>query len=93
MDISSFNLRDLWKTHGRNIKRYGLFVLIVIAGLRTSDWLTAWIGLAGLFCIYAYDRWGAYWDESGRQLLFPAKVLKEQQKRAGKEPASEENPS
>jgi hypothetical protein len=82
MDISSSSIKRFWSDHGRNIKRYGFFVLLLIAGWKTSDYVSTWIALAGLFCIYAYDRWGSYWEEAGRQVLYPQKIAKEQAERA-----------
>lgn len=85
MGTSSFNLKDFWQQHGRNIKRYGLFLLVVIAGARTHDFLTAWIGVAGMLCLYGYDRWGARYEQAGKELLYPATVAKEKAERARQE--------
>ena len=82
MDISSSKLKELWSDHHRNIKRYGLFALMLLAGLKSADYVSTWIGLAGMLCIYAYDHWGVYWEEAGKQILFPNKIQKEQAERA-----------
>jgi hypothetical protein len=72
-----YNIKHWWAHHGRNVKRYGFCALIIIAGARKDDWITAWCGLFLAVAFYGYDRYdGAYWQQRGQQVLYPSKFPK-----------------
>jgi hypothetical protein len=70
MENWSSNLREWWSLHGHNVKRYGLCLLLILAGIRSGMWLMAWIGLAAAFSMVAYDRYdGEGWRQRGASVL------------------------
>ena len=65
-----YSLKEWWLLHGPDVKRYGFCALMVAAGIQGATYLLAWMGLAGAFCMFAYDRYdGAYWQQRGAQVL------------------------
>lgn len=89
MDNWLYSIKDWWARHGRNIKRYGLCVMIVIAGLRKDNYVIAWTGLFLAACFAFYDFYdGPYWQQRGQQVLFPSKFKKD----APPPPPSRPNP-
>lgn len=77
MDNWSYNIKHWWALHGRNIKRYGFCFLVIVAGARKDDWITAWCGLFLAAAFAAYDRFdGAYWQQLGQEVLHPGQSKK-----------------
>jgi len=69
MENWSSTLRELWLLHKREIKRYGLCALVLIAGLNSHDYAVAWMGLIIAVVLYAYDRWGQPYAERGKEIM------------------------
>lgn len=77
MENWSSNIREWWLLHGRNVKRYGLCLLIILAGMREGNWLMAWIGFVAAVCMAAYDRFdGEGWRQRGARVLGQDKSTK-----------------
>lgn len=65
-----FNLREWWSLHRRDVKRYGVCLLLILAGAHDGSWSVSWMGLAAAFCMAAYDRYdGEGWRQRGAKVL------------------------
>jgi hypothetical protein len=69
-----YRTKELWLLNKREIKRYGLCGLVVIAGFKESTPAAVLIGLGIALVMWAYDHWGRPWAERGR-LAIQAKEL------------------
>jgi hypothetical protein len=65
-----YNIREWWALNGRDVRRYGLCLIICLAGLSNGTWLTVFIGTFSALCMYCYDRFdGEYWRQRGAKVL------------------------
>jgi hypothetical protein len=82
MDDWLYSIREFWITHRREIKRYGLCVWILVAGIYSGSWAMALFGL-GLGCLfYWFDHWGYVIAERGKAVQEARKAAKEASKSA-----------
>jgi len=61
-----YKAKECWQLHQREIKRYGLCSLLVVAGLKQSAPFAVIIAVVIALVMWSYDRWGQPWAERGR---------------------------
>jgi len=77
MESFIYRIKELWILHKREIKRYGVCVLLVYAGIWHHTLLPGLIGVGAAAVMWCYDRWGRPWAERGKQVLNGNKSPKE----------------